>query len=103
MGHVASEVASAQGDADIVLHLRPGAEGGKASPAPPGAVWILEVGLGRTDSELQAKVEQGKGYAEQFAAADVLVCAVLVSKGKGGFRFSWARRDASGAWAALPP
>jgi len=103
VGRVSSEVASAQGDADIVLHLEPSLGCRDAASAPPSAVWILEVGMGSTDSQLHAKVEQGKGYAEQFAAGDVLVCAVLVSKGKEGFRFSWARRDASGAWAALPP
>ncbi len=59
--------------------------------------------MGSTDSQLHAKLEQGKGYATPFTEVDVLVCAVLVNKGKGGFRFPWARRDASGAWAALPP
>ncbi len=59
--------------------------------------------MGSTDSHVRAKVEQGKGYAQQFAAVDVLVCAVLVNKVKGGFRFAWERRDASGAWAALAP
>ena len=100
VGRVSTEVASAQGDADIVLHLGPGLVGGSAAP-PTSAVWILEVGLGSTDSHLHAKVEQGKGYAQQFAAVDVLVCAVLVNKVKGEFRFAWERRDASGAWAAL--
>ena len=66
----------------------------------PRAVWILEVGLGSTDSHLRAKLEQGKGYAQQFAAEDVLVCAVLVDKAKGEFCFAWERRDAAGAWAA---
>ena len=77
--------------------------GGSAAP-PPSAVWILEVGMGSTDSHVRAKVEQGKGYAQQFAAVDVLVCAVLVNKVKGGFHFAWERRDsASGTWAALAP
>ncbi len=102
VGRVSTEVASAQGDADIVLHLGPGLVEGSATPNP-SAVWILEVGLGSTDSHLHAKVEQGKSYAQQFAAVDVLVCAVLVNKVKGEFRFAWERRDASGAWAALAP
>ena len=102
VGRVSTEVASAQGDADIVLHLGPGLVGGSAAP-PPSAVWILEVGMGSTDSHVRAKVEQGKGYAQQFAAVDVLVCAVLVNKVKGGFHFAWERRDASGTWQPLPP
>jgi hypothetical protein len=100
VGLVSTEVASAQGDADIVLQLRPGLESG----AFPSAVWILEVGLGSTDSELHSKVEQGKAYAKQYAAVEVMVCAVLVNKTKGEFRFSWEKRGAgtSGAWVALP-
>ena len=102
MGRVSTEVASAQGDADIVLHLETGLGRGGAAPAPPSAVWILEVGLGSSESQLLAKVRQGKDYAEQFAAVEVLVCAVLVKKDKGEFSFSWARRDASSrSWAAL--
>ena len=102
VGRVSSEVASAQGDADIVLHLGPGLVGGSAAPAP-SAVWILEVGLGSTDSHVHAKLEQGKAYAQQFTAVDVLVCAVVVNKVKGEFLFAWERRVASGAWAALAP
>jgi hypothetical protein len=100
VGLVSTEVASAQGDADIVLQLRPGLESG----AFPSAVWILEVGLGSTDSELRSKVEQGKAYAQQYAAVEVMVCAVLVNKTKGEFRFSWEKRGAgtSGAWVAFP-
>jgi hypothetical protein len=90
VGLVSTEVASAQGDADIVLQLRPGLESG----AFPSAVWILEVGLGSTDSELRSKVEQGKAYAKQYAAVEVMVCAVLVNKTKGEFRFSWEKRGA---------
>jgi hypothetical protein len=102
VGHVSTEVASAQGDADIVLHLEAGLGGrGGAAPAPPSAVWILEVGLGSTESQLLTMVTQGKAYAEQFAAVEVLVCAVQVKK-EGEFGFSWARREASSrTWAAL--
>jgi len=102
VGRVSTEVASAQGDADIVLHLGPGLVGGSAAPIP-SAVWILEVGLGSNESHVRAKMEQGTGYAQQFAEVDVLVCAVLVNKAKGEFRFAWKRRDASGTWAALAP
>jgi hypothetical protein len=99
VGRVSTEVASAQGDADIVLHLEPGLGRGGA---PPSAVWILEVGLGSTEGQLAAKVDQGKAYAKQFAAVDVLVCALLVNMDKGKLSFSWARRASCGAWAALP-
>ena len=88
VGRVSTEVASAQGDADIVLHLEAGLGRGGAAPAPPSAVWILEVGLGSSESQLLAKVRQGKDYAEQFAAVEVLVCAVLVKKDKGEFSSS---------------
>jgi hypothetical protein len=70
------EKSSAQGDADLVLHLKEVRRGGLPSRS---AVWILEVGMGDADGQLSAKLAQGKRYAAQYASEEVLVCAVLVA------------------------
>lgn len=97
LGGVYTELASAQGDADLVVMLKGRGLG------QPSAAWILELGLGNSEKNLQAKLEQGKLYAAQFASLDVAVCAVLVDKKGGRFCFKWAKRPAraNSPWESL--
>jgi hypothetical protein len=84
------------------LCLLPVVDGGAGRPA---ATWIVEVGVGASDGELEDTLAQGRQYAQwHFAAEEVVVCAVLVDRKRGAFRFAWERREASAtaAWVALP-
>lgn len=103
---VVPEMACQRGRADVVVTF----------PATLASVWIFEIGLGDTEAELNAKLEQCQEYARgMHGEALVTCCAVVVGRPKpaslarhpsrGGdvFGFKWSTRTGTGAAAVWTP
>ena len=102
VGYVSAEVFTAQGIADIVVHL---SKQGSGIGSTPSVAWIIEVGLGNAN-DLQTKMEQAKQYAPAYLlSGEVVVCAIVVDQESKEFQFAWQRKHGSLGntyWEPLP-